>query len=237
VPHQGKLVKDDAGHYIPSTPPPPEDLSKLPPKASREPDWDLDHDDPARDYVTRYVQATTRYGDQTPCVAVQASKAKGSRRLVEVRDDPTSTCGGASEAVRDVFLVDVAGDRLTRDDPRASPPLKRWPDGSDPEGPPGKTGSVDDVPKWASPIHDALTALKLSAMRVELLGRGSYPVITLAGWYGAVKLRASPDDLKPAAEKLCAGNAALAMTLFGGLDRANALRIRCHPSTARWDRF
>ena len=230
-------MKDDAGHYIPSTPAPPEDPSKMPPKPSREPDWDLDGEDPARDYVRRYVRATRRYGDKIACVITLASKAKGSRRLVEVRDDPSSTCGSASDAVRDVFLVDVGGDRLTRDDPRVGAPLARWPDGSDPEGPAGKIGGVDDLPKWTSPIHDVLTSLALTAIRVELIGRGSYPVITLAGWHGDVRRGASSSALQPAAEKLCAANADAPMTIFGGFDRANALRIRCNPATPRWERF
>src|SRR4051794_22715787 len=53
VAHSGSLEKDpDSGHYKPTTPAPKEDPATLPPTPTRTPDFDLDLDDPSRDYVT-----------------------------------------------------------------------------------------------------------------------------------------------------------------------------------------
>ena len=94
---------------------------------------DLDAEDPARDYVKRYVSATKRYDEKTDCVLIGKSTEKDGKRVVEVKETPK--CGKAN-AVRDVFYVDVAGDRLSLDDPKTRAPLKPWPDGSAPDAAP-----------------------------------------------------------------------------------------------------
>jgi hypothetical protein len=117
-PHVGKLEKDDAGHYIPTTPAPPINSADLPPTPSRDPDPDFDPDDPARDYVTRYVKGTNRYGDKTACVVVgKSSDAGAPKRLVEVRDNKDDPKCGGSDTLRDAFVVDVGADHMSKKDP------------------------------------------------------------------------------------------------------------------------
>jgi len=211
-------------------------------KPGRDPDMDLDANDPASDYVRRYAASTKRYGDRLDCIDIQASKPAGDKRSVEVHN--TATCptplppGQAPGAVRDVFIVDVAADHLSVDDPSKRDALLRWPDGSDPEGPPAsKVREIDDTTKWKSPLNDAIRSQLLVPLRVQAYGRGTYPVITLAGWYGVVQPGAAQDTLRPLATALCAGNAGLPLGLLTALDRSKILRIRCGkdgPST-RWD--
>lgn len=211
-------------------------------KTGRDPDMDLDTSDPAADYVRRYVATTKRYGDRLDCIDIQPSKPAGDKRSVEVRN--AATCptplppGQAPAAVRDVFLVDVAGDHLSLDDPSRRDPLQKWPDGSDPEGPPApKVRAIDDTAHWKSPLNDAIRAQLLVPMRVQAYGRGTYPVVSLAGWHGVVQPGASLDTLRPLATALCAANERLPLALFTVMDRTQVLRIRCGkegPST-RWD--
>ena len=119
----------------PDPPPPPTDADfvKL---GTREPDWDLDPSDPARDYVERYIQATRRYAAERPCVHAQASRVEGGRTLVDTRDSSENGCKGTG-AVRDTFAADVEHDRLDLADPARGAPLADWPDGSNPGGMPG----------------------------------------------------------------------------------------------------
>ena len=211
-------------------------------KPGRDPDMDLDSNDPASDYVRRYVAMTKRYGDRLDCIDIQPSKPAGDKRSVEVRN--TATCptplppGQAPGAVRDVFLVDVAGDRMSLDDPSKRDPLARWPDGSDPESPPApKVREIDDTAHWKSTLNDAIRAQMLVPLRLQAYGRGSYPVVSLAGWYGIVQPGASPDTLRPLATALCAANGGLPLGLLTVMDRSRILRIRCGKDGAstRWD--
>ncbi|HEY8041428.1 MAG TPA: hypothetical protein VIF15_16595 [Polyangiaceae bacterium] len=223
--------RDDGGHLIPRSSPPPDDPSAQPPKPSRDPDWDLDSDDAARDYVRRYALGTKRYGTALDCVEVAASSPAGDRRSVAVKT--AAGCPGAG-TVRDVFLVDVAGDRMTVDDRSTRDPLARWPDGSDPEGPSEKLSEMVNVQAWRGPVKDQLTALLLVPIRVQTYGRGTYPVVTLAGWHGAVSPGASPSELRSMAESVCRATGGAPMAFLAGIDRSRILRIRC-PGGARWD--
>jgi len=200
----------------------------------RDPDWDLDPDDPARDYVRVYAIVTKRYGDSLDCVDIGASQPVGSGRRVEVNAAPACADAGSP---RDVFIADVAADHLMLQEGTTSQPLARWPDGSDPAGPPTKPiRQAAEMNKWKSPLHDALTARQLVAIRLQTYGRGSYPVITLAGCHGPINPNASPDELRPMAVELCKANTGLPVALFGGLDRSTTLRIRC-PASVRWEKL
>jgi hypothetical protein len=223
--------RDDAGHLIPKSAPPTLDPSAVPARAGREPDWDLDPDDPARDYVRRYASATRRYGETLDCVTVGASEPSGERRRVEVRT--AASCPGAGDP-RDVFVVDVAADRLSVDDRAKRDPLARWPDGSDPEGPAGPVRDDSQMRAWQGPLKDVIRQQAIVPIRVQAYGRGTYPVVTLAGWHAAVMPSTSPDALRPFAEALCKANAGMPLAFFGGLDRTTVLRVRC-PGGARWD--
>jgi hypothetical protein len=226
--------RDDAGNLIPRSEPPPVDSASLPPKPGREPDWDLDSSDAARDYVRRYVLGTKRYGGSLDCADIRPSALTGDKRTVEVKT--AASCPGAG-TVRDVFVVDVAGDRLTVDDKAKRNPLARWPDGSDPEGPPGAVLNTSDLRKWNGPLKDAVFGkLQLVVIRVQMYGRGSYPVITLAGWHGSITPTATADDLRPFDEDLCKANDGAPLGILAGLDRSRILRIRC-PGPAHWDRL
>jgi hypothetical protein len=225
--------RDDAGHLIPKESPPPDDPASLPPKPGRDPDWDLDRDDPARDYVRRYVIGTGRYGGALDCVDVGGSQDAGERRRVEVKT--AASCPGAG-TVRDVFLVDVAGDRLSVDDKAKRDPLAHWPDGSDPEGPPSPIRNESDMHAWKGSLRDAIRAQQLVAVRIQAYGRGTYPVVTLAGWHGVVKPAAAPEDLRTVSDALCRAGSGMPLAFVAGIDRSTILRIRC-PGAARWDRL
>jgi hypothetical protein len=226
--------RDDAGNLIPRSSPPPPDPRDAIPVPKRDPDWDLDPEDPARDYVRVYAIATRRYGETLDCVDLGASRPVADGRRVEAR--VAASCADAG-AMRDVFIADVAADHLRLEDGSTAIPLARWPDGSDPAGPPTRpVRQAAEMSKWKSALHDALTARQLVAIRLQSYGRGSYPVITLAGWHGAVNPQATPEELKPLAVDLCKANTNLPLALFGGLDRSTTLRIRC-PATVRWDKL
>jgi hypothetical protein len=222
----------DAPRFGPRAPMPTESAAPIP-QPKREPDWDLDSDDPARDYVRRYAFGTKRYGESRDCVDVGRSQPAGDRRRVEAKT--AATCPGAG-TVRDVFLVDVAGDRLGVDDRTRRDALAHWPDGSDPEGPPGTVRELSATRDWKVPIKDVLQREQLVPIRVQGYGRGTYPVITIAGWHGAVVPTASPEALRPFAQALCEASGGMPLGLFGGLDRTLILRVRC-PAATRWDRL
>jgi hypothetical protein len=225
--------RDDAGHLIPQSSPPPDDPALLPPKPGRDPDWDLDREDPARDYVRRYTFGTGRYGPTLDCVDVGASKEAGDRRRVEVKT--AASCAGAG-TLRDVFLVDVAADRLSVDDKAKRDPLAHWPDGSDPEGPPSQVRDASDMHVWKGSLRDVIREQQLVAIRIQAYGRGTYPVVTLAGWHGAAKPGASPEDLRGLTDALCRAGSGMPLGLVAGIDRSMMLRIRC-PGGAFWDRL
>jgi hypothetical protein len=228
-----KLPRDPSGHLIPRTSPPTDPPDAGPPKPQRDPDWDLSADDPARDYVRRYVRATLRYGDKTDCITLGTPVDKGGKKSVEVRE--SAGCGDPNK-VRDVFIVDVAADRLSVDDPKVRDALKKWPDGSDPESPPAPVVAVDDLRTWKAPLMDVFKTLKLVPIRVQLYGRGTYPVVTIAGWHGDVSYERPVDELRSIAEQVCKGNGGAPLAIFAGLDRSNVLRMRC-PGAAHWDKL
>jgi hypothetical protein len=138
--------------------------------------------------------------------------------------------------VRDVFIVDVAGDRLTLDDKTQRAALARWPDGSDPEGPPGEVRQLDDLRKWQGPLGEAFRARMLVPIRVQAYGRGTYPVVTIAGWHAEVVPGAPLDGLASVARDLCQADGSLPLGILAGIDRSLMLRIRC-PGEVRWDRL
>jgi hypothetical protein len=212
------------------------DPRDIPPQPGRDPDWDLDTADTARDYVRRYVLGTRRYGGSLDCVDIGPSTPSGDRRKVEVKTSASCPDAGPAGDVRDVFVVDVAGDRLTVDDKAKRNPLARWPDGSDPEGPPGSVQNTSDLRKWRGPLKDAVFGKQqLVVIRVQMYGRGTYPVITVAGWHGAVMPTATAEDLRSFADDMCHANEG-PLGIFAGLDRSRILLIRC-PGGAHWDKL
>jgi hypothetical protein len=211
--------------------PPAERTAMLP--VARDPDLGLDPADPARDYVTRYLRATKRYAAQAPCVVVKASTFATDKSVVETANDPSGTCGKAGE-LRDRFFVNVATDRMSLDASLHQPKLQPWPDGSDPDGPAGKVSDLQDLRKWRTGLRDAFKALQLAPLRVQVYGRGTYPVISIAGWHGPVLRTMSPAELEGPAKALCTANDGDPLGILAGLDRATLLRITC-PGAARFD--
>jgi len=215
-------------------PPPIPSGANVPPQPSSQPTWALDPADPAHEYVARYLRATFRYGPQTGCVVVGPSQFKDGNTTVEVTNGPTGSCGPANVS-RETFLVNVSSDRLSVTAPPDHDALKKWPDGSDPEGPAGPP--VEKDPRsWKSPLHDAIIGLNLVPVRLQFYGRGTYPIVTIAGWHDQVTREATPDTLSSIARKLCAVNENQGFAIFAGIDRANMLRIDC-PDRFRWDRL
>jgi hypothetical protein len=219
----------------PPPPPPPTDADFVKPE-SRAIDWDLDPTDPAADYVERYIQSTRRYGEERPCVHAAPSRQEGARTLVDTRDSAENGCKG-TDAVRDTFAVDVAHDRLELADPSRGAPLADWPDGSSTtsmaapaprEGPP--------IDKWTSAIPKALKSLELAPLRVQFYGRGTYPVISVAGWYGGTTPTSPPALLAEDAKRICGASLGFPVGILSQKDRATVLRIKC-PNSTRWDHF
>ncbi len=203
------------------------------PKAMRDPDWGLDPADPATDYVTRYLRATKRYGDKTACVAVKPSSFSDGRSVVETRNDASGSCGKPDD-LRDRFFVKVATDRMSIDESLRQPALQKWPDGSDPDGPPGKVSDGQDLRAWKASLGTTIRALKLVPLRVQLYGRGTYPIVTLAGWHGVVMQGMTPAQLEAPAKELCQANDGEPLAFFAGLERSTLLRITC-PGTAKFE--
>jgi len=212
--------------------PPPADSTSLP-AASREPDWGLDLADPAKDYVQRYLRATKRYGAQSKCVVVGASKFTGERSVVETHNDAGGACGKAGE-LRDRFFVTVATDRMSLDESLHPAKLQSWPDGSDPAAAPAKVADVQDLRAWKIGLGDTLRKLLLVPLRVQLYGRGTFPVVSIAGWHGPVLRTMSPAELADPAKKLCDANEGEPLGIIAGVDRATLLRITC-PAGAKFE--
>jgi hypothetical protein len=226
------LLRRASAHPDPSARPVPSFAPM--PVPGRPPDWDLDTDDPARDYVRRYVFSTKRYGDTLDCVELIASQPAGDKRRVEVKT--AAACPGAGTQ-RDVFLVDLAGDRLAVDDKSKRDPLTRWPDGSSADGPPGEIiREITRMNDWKSPLKDVLIKHRLSPIRLQSYGRGSYPVVSLAGWYDIVQLDAPQDVLRPFAEEICRVTGGMPMGILAAADRTRLLRVRC-PAATFWDKL
>lgn len=201
--------------------------------SSRLPEWTFDPEDPARDYVGRYLRATLRYGDDTSCVVLGRSSFRGRESVVEVRNPAEGSCGKAAE-LRDTFLASVASDHLRLDDPEHRPALKPWPDGSLPDGPAAPVTEVRELHSWKSPIHDVIKKQQLYPVRVQLYGRGTYPVITLAGWHALFDPKGDLSALSSPAADLCAASHGAPMGFLAGLDRKLLLRIDC-PDRVRWE--
>lgn len=210
----------------------PVDSSMLP-RASRDVDWGLDVADAARDYVVRYLHASNRYAAQTACVVVKPSVFNGDRSVVEARNDPSGACGAADE-LRDRFFVTVATDRMSLDPSLHQPKLQPWPDGSDTDGPAAKVADIQDLHKWKAGFRDTFHKLLLAPLRVHLYGRGTYPVVTIAGWHGPVERSMTSEQLEAPAKALCDANDGGSLGIFAGVDRTTLLRIVC-PHTARFE--
>jgi hypothetical protein len=229
------LPRDDAGNLLPRHAGPPIDPKDLAPVGKRPPDWDLDATDPARDYVERYIQSTSRYGAETACVHAQASSRSGDdEATVEARDTTSDAGCHGSDAVRDRFVVSVAQDRLRLADGSRGAPLAPWPDKSDPTAAAAPSPVEADMGSWRSPIREALVAMNLVPLRLQWFGRGSYPVVSIAGWRPPMALDGGASTLLDDARKLCAASNGQPLAIFGGMDRQHLLRIRC-PAVARWD--
>jgi hypothetical protein len=203
------------------------------PRASREPDMGLDAKDPAKDYVARYLKATKRYGANAACVVTMPSTFKDNTDVVETHNDSTGSCGKADE-LRDRFFVSVTTDHMTIDPSLHQPKLQSWPDGSDPDGPAGKVGDVQDLRHWKTGLRDAFHKLQLAPLRVQLYGRGTYPIVSIAGWHGPVLRTMTADELEGPAKALCEANDGNPLGVFAALDRSTLLRITCHGG-ARFD--
>lgn len=215
------------------TPPTDADFVKL---GTHVLDWDLDKDDPGRDYVERYIQSTRRYGLDRPCVHAQTSRIENGRTLVDTRDTSEGGCQGTN-AVRDTFAVEPDQDRLELADPARGAPLADWPDGSSPGGmPTPEPKEGPGIKQWTSPLPKAITALELVPLRVQFYGRGSYPLVTIAGWHGSVTLTSTPAQLAQASKAICAASAGFPVGITTAMDRSVVLRIRC-PESARWERL
>ncbi len=195
----------------------------------------LDPADPARDYVARYVIATGRYGSHASCMTVAGSASDGGTTSVDVKNDPSGACGPPGQT-KETFTVDLGADHLALVDAANHDPLRKWPDGSDPEGPAAPVGEPPDIRKWKNPLKEAMVAMKLVPIRLQWYGRGTYAVVTLAIWRDPLSPTASGEDLQSAAGKLCTANGGHSLAFFGGLDRVNMLRIDC-PDRTRWERF
>jgi hypothetical protein len=196
----------------------------------RAPDLDLDAKDPAQDYVGRYVRATKRYGDDATCPRLDPSKLEGGRRVVAVRG--RASCGSAS--IQDTFVVDLVADRLTLAGGSNGGPLATWPDGSAPGEDAHPIRTLVTARDWASPVADSLGELGLTPSRVDLYGRGTYRVVSLAGWTEPVAKDAPRETQHAVAKKLCAANGE-SLALFGGGAPHELARIRCPNGDTEWE--
>jgi hypothetical protein len=229
--------RDEKGNLVPRRPPPPLTDAEVFPVGKREPDWDLDPADPARSYVELYVQSTSRYGADTPCVHAAASKVEGGKTLVETRDgagDDTHKCKGTN-AVRDTFAVELDKDHLALADATRGKPLANWPDGSDPAGQPAPSPIEADLS--TSPLREKLRAMQLVPLRLQRYGRGSYDVVSIAGWHADVAREASDATLDDAARRICAVTNGRPIGIFAGMDRETILRIRCNPNHGKFEKL
>ena len=197
--------------------------------------WDLDPSDPARDYAIRYATATKRYENLFECVRFGKSVKDGTRSKVEVRESPSPKCKTGT-AVRDVFVVDVAKDRLTVDDPQTRAPLAAWPDESKPNEPAGEVYSINAINEWKTPMANAFTLQRLSPIRIQGYGRGTYLVITLSGWHEPLTHEASDAKLKEAMKKLCDANEGHPFAVTSAMELRTWFRANCAAGTYKWDK-
>jgi hypothetical protein len=90
------------------------------------------------------------------------------------------------------------------------------------------------IAEWKSPLQQAFQELQLSPLRVQFYGRGSYPLLTIAGWHASVTRASSAAELGAAAERLCKASVGFPLGIVTAMDRATVLRVKC-PSRARWE--
>jgi hypothetical protein len=201
------------------------------------PTWDLDRVDRAAD-VARYYLAGTRGAAALDCHTVGPSVAlpsdagdAGDAGSADARRVPIKRKPGAAPACADagagdgVFIV-RGGDCVTRAG-GGGPPLAPWPDGSGACEAARPVASLDPRTEWKNPIRDALVAMDLVPIRVELFGHGTYPIVTIAGWRNALKPGKPGPDFGPAIARLCNASAQRPFGIFAGLDRTLLLRVRC----------
>jgi hypothetical protein len=205
------------------------------PIATREPEWTFNPDDPAKDYVGRYIKATVRYGEENSCILLSPSTFKNGDSIVEVRNPADGSCGKPAE-LRDRFIANVSTDRLRIDDPDHHPALKAWPDGSMPDAAAGLVVTVPDLHKWRTPLHEEIKKQQLYPLRVQLYGRGTYPVVTLAGWHALFDPKGDLAALKAPAQELCAATNGLPMGFFAEPNRTMLLRVDC-PDNPHWEKL
>ena len=218
--------------------PPPIDPDAMSPVAKRDPDWDLDRRDPARDYVRRYVWGVARYGETSHCVDAQPSVPAGGKTTVRVADAVPPHC--PPTGVDETFAVDVAADRLELVKQQVDrPKLKPWLDGSDPYGPPKTPVPEFAAPtKWNTPAGKVLKDARLTPIRIQMYGRGTYPFVILAGWPEWFPRTMDQGTRDAFAAKLCSGSAGMPLVIGAGLDRSNVLRVRCGDTpTGVWDQL
>jgi hypothetical protein len=196
------------------------------------PDWTFDPEDPARDYVGRYLKATLRYGAETACVVLGKSSFRNGESVVEVRNPGDASCGKPAE-LRDRFFASVSTDRMRLDDADHHPALRPWPDGSLPDQPPGLVTIIQPLKGWKTAVHDVIKKQQLYALRVQLYGRGTYPVVLIAGWHALFDPKGDLAALKPAAEELCTANNGSPMGFIAELDHTQMLRVDC-PDKPHW---
>ena len=203
--------------------------------AHRNVDWTFDAEDPARDYVGRYLRATLRYGKDTSCILLGRSTFRNNDAVVEVRNPANHTCGPPA-ALRDRFLADVALDRIKLEDPSHQAPLRPWPDGSSPDGPPNEVVDVQNLVSWRSPLREGIKKQKLWPLRIQLHGRGTYPVVSIAGWHDLFDPKRDVTALKDAARSLCEANDQSPLAFIGAEGGAVdlILRIDC-PDNPHWE--
>jgi hypothetical protein len=197
--------------------------------------WDLDPTDPARDYAMRYAKATKRYEDLFECVRFGKSVKDGAWSKVEVKENPSPKCKTGT-AVRDVFLVDVAKDRLTVDDPKARAPLAAWPDESKPNEPATEVFSINAINEWKSPMANAFMLQRLSPIRIQLFGRATYLVITLSGWHAPLTRETDDGKLKEVMKKLCDANEGRSFAVTSAMELRTWFRANCAAGTYKWDK-
>jgi hypothetical protein len=217
--------------------PPPVDPREIVPVAKRDPDWDLETQDPARDYVRRYVWGVSRYGDLSTCVDAQASIPESGKATVRVVDAYPQRCASPT-GIDEIFGVDVGADHLELVHQQSDrPKLGKWADGSDPLGP-AKTPVPEfaNSAKWTTPTGDVFKDARLAVVRIQLYGRGTYPFVMLAGWPDWFP-RSSDQAMRDAfAVKVCTASKGLPLAVAAGLNRSDVLRIRCGASpTGVWE--
>ncbi len=232
----GNPLADLKSHLSQKQAPPPIDPKDIVPVAKRDPDWDLEPQDPARDYVRRYVWGVSRYGDMSPCVDAQASVPENGKATVRVVDAYPPHC--PPTGVDEIFAVDVSADRLELVHQQSDrPKLAKWFDGSDPLGPAkAPVPEFANPAKWTTPTGDVFKDAQLAVVRIQLYGRGTYPFVMVAGWPQWFPRDSDQATRDAFAVKVCTASKGLPLAVAAGLNRSDVLRIRCgeHP-TGIWE--